>query len=88
MNRMQKILFFFFFNTKKVLVYFCSLVYSVFGTLFVSVLKMSFVAQIHSNLKDNYRKCKAFLTGRLVSLLLVSQAVIHTVFISGAELLP
>lgn len=53
--------------------------------MLVSVLKIFFFAQTHSNLKDNNRDGKAFLTERLLSLLLVSQAVIHTVFISAAE---
>lgn len=44
-------------------------------------------AKLHSNLRDNNRKSKVFLTGRLVSLVLLTQTVIFTVFISVAGLM-
>lgn len=44
-------------------------------------------AKLHSNLRDNNRRSKVFLTGRLVSLVLVTQTVIFTVFISVAGLM-
>lgn len=43
-------------------------------------------AKLHSNLKDNNRKSKVFLTGRFLSLVLVSQTVVFTLFISAAVL--
>lgn len=75
------------FSSKQVLVcFFFSQGFTVYlgqGS-FLCLKCLDSFAKLHNNLKDNNRKSKVFLTGRLVSLVLVSQTVTFVVFVSAS----